>query len=335
MSHDQEHPSAAKPSADAEARGYEVTTLGQLAREESDIKHTSAFQELEKMHGASHSVILVPVTQTPLVVPSDLQVAADQVRDKAEKEGGEGRYTYRTVEAYVDALGDPDQRAVVQKAMSVAQAAHMGQYRKSSGTAQVPYIQHPIRVALTLAQHGLHPWWVAAALLHDVVEDTNVDAAELRENFYGDIVWAVEGCSELKRNSAGIKISWRARKLAAIRELYTVRWPVLAIKLADKLANLSDTREQLKAMFGETRVGPSKYWDQFGADFASQRWYYHASLDAFYYRLSWDLAHQEPGTRPCGTGLRSFVMRELPAFHACCRKVFGKVPERYPLTTLT
>ena len=71
----------------------------------------------------------------------------------------------------------------IEKAYNLANKAHNGQYRKS-GKA---YISHPLAVACMLTHWGLDTDSIVTALLHDVVEDTNISLEEIRETF-GDTV---------------------------------------------------------------------------------------------------------------------------------------------------
>lgn len=78
-----------------------------------------------------------------------------------------------------------ERSALVRAAYEKASAAHAGQVRNGSGG--LPYIEHPTAVAARLERHGYDDEVVAAALLHDVVEDSETTVEELREQF-GDRV---------------------------------------------------------------------------------------------------------------------------------------------------
>ncbi|HRD09987.1 MAG TPA: HD domain-containing protein, partial [Candidatus Nanopelagicaceae bacterium] len=69
--------------------------------------------------------------------------------------------------------------SIVERAFVAAENAHRGQLRKSGD----PYITHPVAVAEILVDFGLDPATIAAALLHDTVEDTSYSPAKLREEF--------------------------------------------------------------------------------------------------------------------------------------------------------
>lgn len=74
-----------------------------------------------------------------------------------------------------------ERSALVADALAVAGEAHAGQIRNGSGG--MPYIEHPQAVAALLAEHGFSDEVLAAALLHDVVEDSEMTVGELRERF--------------------------------------------------------------------------------------------------------------------------------------------------------
>ena len=95
-------------------------------------------------------------------------------------------------------FGDKD-IALLQKATVFSARAHKGQVRRSGE----PYLSHPLEVAAQLADMNLDATALTAGLLHDVLEDTDVTAAELRETFGKDIAALVEGRDE-NQPGAGI-----------------------------------------------------------------------------------------------------------------------------------
>jgi guanosine-3',5'-bis(diphosphate) 3'-pyrophosphohydrolase len=80
-----------------------------------------------------------------------------------------------------------------------AKDAHEGQLRKSGD----PYITHPVAVAEILVEFGLDPATIAAALLHDTVEDTSYSAERLRVDFGDEVANLVEGVTKLDRLTYG------------------------------------------------------------------------------------------------------------------------------------
>lgn len=133
--------------------------------------------------------------------------------------------------------------ALVEAAMELARAAHAGQRRKDYGT---PYVSHPVSVAEVLAGAGIDDEEVlAAALLHDVVEDTELSSEEIAERFgerVADMVLALTD-DESIRDYERRKAEHRARVEAAGPD-------AASIYVADKLANVRDLRK-LYAAIGE------------------------------------------------------------------------------------
>ena len=125
---------------------------------------------------------------------------------------------------------------LVERAMRVAARCHRDHTRKDS---DLPYISHPAGVALILRKAGFDDEQVlAAALLHDVVEDTGYSPEELAAEFPAPVVEYVLALSERKLDAAGQKRPWRDRKREHLRSLQHTPLEVRAIALADKLHNL-------------------------------------------------------------------------------------------------
>src|SRR5512140_2170148 len=89
-------------------------------------------------------------------------------------------------------LAAPDV-ALVSRAFEFSESAHRGQFRKSGE----PYITHPLAVASILSQWRIDAQGLAAALLHDVMEDTSVTKGELEKKFGPKIAAMVDGVSKL------------------------------------------------------------------------------------------------------------------------------------------
>jgi guanosine-3',5'-bis(diphosphate) 3'-pyrophosphohydrolase len=120
---------------------------------------------------------------------------------------------------------------LVRNALEQARSDHAGQIRNGSGG--MPYIEHPVSVAALLDEQGYREEVLAAALLHDVVEDSETTLEELREKFgeeVGGIVGALTDDESID--------SYRQRK-AEHRERVAAAGPeALAIYAADKLTNI-------------------------------------------------------------------------------------------------
>jgi GTP pyrophosphokinase len=132
-----------------------------------------------------------------------------------------------------------DQR-LIQRADAFADAAHAGQHRKSGQ----PYIIHPRAVARYLADLGMDASTVAAGLLHDVVEDTTVTAADIEQEFGPVVRQLVEGVTKLGQVDYVQSDADTQRRLSSIENIRKLLLAmssdlrVLVIKLADRLHNL-------------------------------------------------------------------------------------------------
>jgi len=120
---------------------------------------------------------------------------------------------------------------IVEHAFIAAETAHRGQLRKSGD----PYITHPVAVAEILVEFGLDPATIAAALLHDTVEDTSYSIDKLREDFGDEVANLVEGVTKLDRLTYGPTAEAETVRKMVVAMAKDIR--VLVIKLADRLHN--------------------------------------------------------------------------------------------------
>jgi len=119
-------------------------------------------------------------------------------------------------------------------AWGFAAEAHDGQLRRGSGA---PYIEHPVAVARLVAEHGGDEAMVAAAFLHDVLEDTEVGSERIHDEFGEDVGALVDALSDDRR------LDDYARRKAALREqVERAGRRAALVYVADKLANCSDLR---------------------------------------------------------------------------------------------
>ncbi len=126
-----------------------------------------------------------------------------------------------------------DVRAVLH-AYQVAEAAHHGQKRRSGE----PYIIHPVGVAEVLADLGMDTPTIVAALLHDVVEDTDMTIADLAREFGDEAAALVDGVTKLDRIKTSSREQQQAESLRKMLIAMASDYRVLLIKLADRLHNM-------------------------------------------------------------------------------------------------
>lgn len=133
-----------------------------------------------------------------------------------------------------------DENDLIARALKFAIAAHADQKRATGD----PYVIHPIAVAEIVANWGLDSEVVAAALLHDVVEDTPVTLAELHEAFGPKVAELVNGLTKLKLSSSprpaadSLRVEHNNENLRKLLLAVTKDFRVILIKLADRLHNM-------------------------------------------------------------------------------------------------
>ncbi len=120
---------------------------------------------------------------------------------------------------------------LVERAYAVAERAHEGQKRRSGDD----YITHPLAVTTILAELGMTPTTLAAALLHDTVEDTAYSLEALRRDFGDEIAMLVDGVTKLDKVNYGQAAQAETVRKMVVAMARDIR--VLVIKLADRLHN--------------------------------------------------------------------------------------------------
>ena len=146
---------------------------------------------------------------------------------------------------------------MINKAKTFAEKAHQGQFRK---VTNVPYINHPIRVAKRLKEIGASEHLICAAYLHDVVEDTPFEIEDIESNFGPRVASLVSAHTEDKSKS------WKERKQHTIDTIKSAKKEIKYLIVADRLDNLLDFEKDMKQI-GHT------IWDNFNAGYEDQKWY--------------------------------------------------------------
>jgi (p)ppGpp synthase/HD superfamily hydrolase len=150
------------------------------------------------------------------------------------------------------------QMDVIEKALQVASLAHEKQYRKRT---RIPYIIHPVAVGLLLMKAGYDDDLIAAGILHDTIEDTDLTLVDLEVSFGKKIAEIVAGCSEPDKS-----LSWKDRKEHTIEFLKTASEEIRVVACADKLHNIKSIRRDYEQQGNEV-------WERFNAGKHQQEWY--------------------------------------------------------------
>ena len=124
---------------------------------------------------------------------------------------------------------------IIERAYRFAKEAHHG-IRRRSGE---PYIMHPIAVAkIVLQEIGLGSTSICAALLHDVVEDTEYSVEDIEQNFGPKIAQLVEGLTKISGGIFGDRASVQAENFRKLLLTMSEDIRVVLIKMADRLHNM-------------------------------------------------------------------------------------------------
>ena len=155
---------------------------------------------------------------------------------------------------------------LVSEAINFAVQCHDGMRRKSS---KIPYIIHPLEAATIVASMTDDAEVISAAILHDVVEDTNVTIDEIEERFGKRIRDLVESETENKRPNLPSSETWRIRKEESLKVLQEASdIGVLMIWLGDKLSNI-------RSVYRDLQVDGDKHWEKYNQkDVNEHAWYY-------------------------------------------------------------
>ena len=166
---------------------------------------------------------------------------------------------------------------LVSEAIAFAVKAHDGMRRKKS---DAPYILHPMEAAVIVGTMTDDQALIAAAALHDVVEDANITIDEIEEKFGKRVRELVESETEDKRADLPPADTWRIRKEESLELLKnTDDIGVLMVWLGDKLANM-------RAIYRDFKEEGHAMWLRFNQSDANQQAWYYCSIVKLTERLS-------------------------------------------------
>jgi (p)ppGpp synthase/HD superfamily hydrolase len=152
-------------------------------------------------------------------------------------------------------------------ALEIASKAHKNQLRKGT---DIPYIVHPAGVALILSQLNCPVELIVAGILHDVVEDSNIEVEFIKEHFGEKVALIVEGCTEPLHTS----LPWEDRKMHTIEFLKTAPEEIRIVSCADKLHNL-------RSVVSEYKKYGDGVWERFKRGKEKQEWYFRKLVESF------------------------------------------------------
>ena len=148
--------------------------------------------------------------------------------------------------------------AIVETAEAIARSAHAGQIRKDGRT---PVIEHPRNVAAIVRAAGASPVVIAAAWLHDTIEDTETTGDDIERALGAEVRAIVEQVSEPDKS-----LSWAERKRHTVETVEDRSLDALRVMAADKIDNL-------RSILAVDARGEDP-WAMLSADVTAQRWYY-------------------------------------------------------------
>ena len=155
--------------------------------------------------------------------------------------------------------------SILDKAIVFAVKAHQGTERKGKG---FPYVVHPLEAVAIAATMTNDQELLAAAALHDTVEDTEVTLRDIERNFGKRVADLVDAESDIVFEGKSREESWRLRKEEAIDRLSTATNDVKIVALADKLSNI-------RAIWRDYQAIGDKVWDLFCVkDAALHEWHF-------------------------------------------------------------
>lgn len=173
--------------------------------------------------------------------------------------------------------------AFVDKAIRFALKAHEGTERRGKG---FPYIIHPLEAMAIVASMTNDPQLLAAAVLHDTVEDTAISVEDLSREFGPRVAAIVEAESDKFADGVSEEASWHQRKQAAIDHLRAAPRDAKIVAMGDKLSNM-------RAIWRDYQEKGDALWQIFHAKLRSDHeWHYRGLADSLK-ELDGTFAYQE------------------------------------------
>ena len=156
--------------------------------------------------------------------------------------------------------------SLLARAVAYAAEAHIGQFRKGT---QLPYIVHPMEVAAICGTMTEDEEVLAAAVLHDTIEDTPVTREDLENHFGPRVTELVLSQSENKREGQPATATWKVRKEESIEHMRSTD------DIQAKMLYLSDKLSNIRSVYRDLERDGDPFWNKFHQnDPIEQSWYY-------------------------------------------------------------
>lgn len=160
---------------------------------------------------------------------------------------------------------------ILDEAIYFAVKAHSGYERRGKG---YPYIVHPMEAVSIVATITKDQEMLAAAALHDVVEDTEYTISDIKEKFGERVASLVSSETDIKVDGKSESESWKERKQYAINRLKELSHDAKVVAIGDKLSNA-------RAMLNDYKEMGEALWDKFHVnDPKLHKWHYEGLRDA-------------------------------------------------------
>ena len=160
---------------------------------------------------------------------------------------------------------------MVEKAMIFASKAHEGMFRKGT---DIPYIVHPMEAGAIAASVTSDKEIIAAAILHDTLEDTSVTPLEIEREFGKEVLRLIESDSEDKREDLPPEQTWKIRKQETIDYLKN------KADRKEKIIALSDKLSNVRSIYRDYKKIGNELWNRFNQkDKNEHAWYYKSFIE--------------------------------------------------------
>lgn len=173
---------------------------------------------------------------------------------------------------------------IFDKAIAFATKAHSGSFRKGTTT---PYIVHPMEASAIVATMTDDKTILAAAVLHDVVEDTDYTIDDIRKEFGKNVARLVSAESEDKRDNLPPEATWKIRKQETLDHLKN------QASKEEKIITLGDKLSNIRAMYRDYLEIRDELWNRFNQKDKSEHAWYYKSIAELLSDLSDTPAYQE------------------------------------------